>query len=67
MPDGRDFVAIGCAEGVWIGHRYNTRLTPWRGALRRVLHLKNVTQCAMLAGFGKFLVLADKVCTIICR
>lgn len=31
-------------------------------AMRRVLHLKLVTQCAMLEDFGIFLVLADKVC-----
>jgi len=30
-------------------------------ALRRVLHLKMVTQCSMLEDFGIFLVLADKV------
>jgi hypothetical protein len=30
-------------------------------AMRRVLHLKLVTQCAMLEDFGIFLVLADKV------
>lgn len=30
-------------------------------ALRRVLHLRQVTQCAMLEEFGIFLVLADKV------
>lgn len=30
-------------------------------AIRRVLHLKAVTQCAMLEDFGIFLVLADKV------
>lgn len=34
------------------------RLIP---AMRRVLHLKMVTQCAMLEEFGIFLVLADKV------
>jgi len=28
--------------------------------MRRVLHLRNVTQCAMLEDFGLFLVLADK-------
>lgn len=28
--------------------------------MRRVLHLKMVTQCAMLEDFGMFLVLADK-------
>ena len=31
-------------------------------AMRRVLLLKMVTQCAMLEEFGIFLVLADKVC-----
>ncbi|KAJ3739628.1 hypothetical protein DFH05DRAFT_1463566 [Lentinula detonsa] len=43
-PDGRGLVAIGI---------YST-------AMRRVLHLKMVTQCAMLEDFGIFLVLADK-------
>ena len=32
--------------------------------MRRVLHLKMVTQCAMLEDFGIFLVLADKVSTV---
>ncbi|KAH9479303.1 Rho1 guanine nucleotide exchange factor 1 [Psilocybe cubensis] len=54
-PDGRGLVAIGCAEGVWIGYRHDSR------SLRRVLHLKMVTQCAILEDFGLFLVLADKV------
>ena len=31
-------------------------------AMRRVLLLEMVTQCAMLEEFGIFLVLADKVC-----
>ncbi|KAF8316675.1 Dbl-like domain-containing protein [Clavulina sp. PMI_390] len=52
--NGRDLVAVGCAEGVWIGLRNDA------ASLRRVLHLKNVTQCAMLEDFGIFLVLADK-------
>ncbi|KAI0079115.1 hypothetical protein K474DRAFT_1659617 [Panus rudis PR-1116 ss-1] len=52
--DGRGLVAIGCAEGVWIGFRHDSR------SMRRVLHLKMVTQCAMLEEFGIFLVLADK-------
>ncbi|KAG6381762.1 hypothetical protein JVT61DRAFT_368 [Boletus reticuloceps] len=52
--DGRPLVAIGCAEGVWIGFRHDSR------SMRRVLHLKMVTQCAMLEDFGMFLVLADK-------
>ncbi|RDB18533.1 Rho1 guanine nucleotide exchange factor 2 [Hypsizygus marmoreus] len=53
-PDGRHLVAIGCAEGIWIGFR---RDSP---SMRRVLHLRNVTQCTMLDDFGLFLVLADK-------
>ncbi|EKM81602.1 hypothetical protein AGABI1DRAFT_54457, partial [Agaricus bisporus var. burnettii JB137-S8] len=52
--DGRRLVAIGCAEGVWIGFRHDPR------SLRRVLHLRQVTQCAMLEEFSIFLVLADK-------
>ena len=35
-------------------------------AMRRVLHLKMVTQCAMLEDFGIFLVLADKVRNVVC-
>ncbi|KAN0135316.1 CNH domain containing protein [Lactarius tabidus] len=52
--DGRALVAAGCAEGVWIGFRHDSR------SMRRVLQLKMVTQCAMLEDFGIFLVLADK-------
>jgi RHO1 GDP-GTP exchange protein 1/2 len=64
-------MAIGCAEGVWIGFRHDARCKLsavaeeytliFGPALRRVLHLKMVTQCAMLEDFGIFLVLADKV------
>ena len=36
-------------------------LNMFLAAMRRVLHLKMVTQCAMLEDFGIFLVLADKV------
>ncbi|PWN53390.1 hypothetical protein IE53DRAFT_404637 [Violaceomyces palustris] len=53
--DGRRLVAIGCADGVWIGLRSDPR------SLRKVLHLKLVTQCAVLESFGIFVVLADKV------
>lgn len=53
-PDGRGLVAIGCAEGVWIGFRHDSR------SMRRVLHVRMVSQCAMLEDFGLFLVLADK-------
>lgn len=53
--DGRGLVAIGCSEGVWIGFRHDSR------SMRRVLHVRMVSQCAMLEDFGLFLVLADKV------
>ncbi|KAG6885341.1 hypothetical protein C0993_002970 [Termitomyces sp. T159_Od127] len=53
-PNGRPLVAIGCAEGVWIGYQHDPK------SMRRVLHLKLVTQCAMLEEFGIFIVLADK-------
>ena len=70
--DGRALVAVGCAEGVWIGFRHDSRCevrltvvsihcSSFLAAMRRVLHLKMVTQCAMLEDFGIFLVLADKV------
>ncbi|KAH9008668.1 CNH domain-containing protein [Lactarius hengduanensis] len=52
--DGCALVAVGCAEGVWIGFRHDSR------SMRRVLHLKMVTQCVMLEDFRIFLVLADK-------
>lgn len=53
--DGRRLVAVGCADGVWIGLRSDPK------SLRKVLHLKHVTQCAVLESFGIFVVLADKV------
>ncbi|RXW24819.1 hypothetical protein EST38_g1034 [Candolleomyces aberdarensis] len=53
-PDGRGLVAVGCAEGVWIGFRHDSR------SMRRVLHVRMVSQCAMLEDFGLFLVLADR-------
>ena len=75
--DGRALVAVGCAEGVWIGFRHDSRCELYSSAvlyvaqrlsaaMRRVLHLKMVTQCAMLEDFGIFLVLADKVKAPLC-
>ncbi|KAN0135929.1 CNH domain containing protein [Lactarius tabidus] len=52
--DGRALVAVGCAEGVWIGFRQDSR------SMHKVLYLKMVTQFAMLEDFGIFLVLANK-------
>jgi hypothetical protein len=53
--DGRSLVAVGCEEGVWIGLRHDPR------SLRKVLHVKAVTNIAVLEEFGIFLVLQDKV------
>ncbi|KAJ7126679.1 CNH domain-containing protein, partial [Mycena epipterygia] len=67
--DGRGLVAIGCAEGLWIGLPHDPKCECCGtmfcffsddSAMRRVLHLKMVTQCAMLDTFGIFIVLADK-------
>jgi hypothetical protein len=70
-------MAIGCAKGVWFGFRHDPRCEcvhachwVWTDeditAVRRVLHLKLVTQCAILENFGIFLVLADGVSTAPC-
>lgn len=55
MADNRRLVALGCADGVWIGLRNDP------SSYRKVLHLKLVTQCAVLEQFGTFVVLADRV------
>ncbi|KAF8500987.1 CNH domain-containing protein, partial [Russula emetica] len=55
-PDGRACLAVGCAEGLWIGYR-----TFVVTALRRVSDLKMITQCAMLEESGIFLILANKM------
>ncbi|ORX37372.1 Dbl homology domain-containing protein [Kockovaella imperatae] len=52
--DGRTLVAIGCEEGVWIGLRNDPH------SLRKVLHVKSVTNIAVLEEFGIFLVLQDR-------
>lgn len=55
---GSDMIHGVCARP----HPLCSILTPGvRLAMRRVLHLRMVTQCAMLEDFGIFLVLADKV------
>ncbi|CAO1618348.1 unnamed protein product [Sympodiomycopsis kandeliae] len=55
MADNRRLIALGCADGVWIGLRSDP------SSFRKVLHLKFVTQCAVLEQFGTFVVLADRV------
>ncbi|KAK6905920.1 hypothetical protein I203_106755 [Kwoniella mangroviensis CBS 8507] len=53
--DQRKLVAIGCQDGVWIGVRGDAP------SLRKVLHIKAVTNVAVLEEFGMFLVLSEKV------
>ncbi|EIW72389.1 hypothetical protein TREMEDRAFT_10950, partial [Tremella mesenterica DSM 1558] len=53
-PDGRSLVAVGCEEGVWIGLRSDPT------SLRRVLHVRSVTNVAVLEDFGIFLVLHER-------
>lgn len=53
--DGRLLVAVGCEEGAWIGFRNDPK------SLRKVLHVKAVTNIAILEEFGIFLILQDKV------
>ncbi|KIJ21217.1 hypothetical protein PAXINDRAFT_96076 [Paxillus involutus ATCC 200175] len=53
--DGRPHVAVGGADGVWIGLRHDIQ------SFRRVLPLKMVRQCAILEDFRLLLVLADRV------
>ncbi|ODO05898.1 hypothetical protein I350_04959 [Cryptococcus amylolentus CBS 6273] len=52
--DGRRLTAVGCQDGVWIGLRGDAR------SLRKVLHVKAVTNIAVLEDFHVFLVLSDK-------
>jgi hypothetical protein len=68
-------VAVGCEEGVWVGFHqdfggetsgFNTLTcvdSLCSPAMRRMLHLKMVSQCATfrVGNFGIFLVLAGKV------
>lgn len=53
--DHRLLVAVGCEEGAWIGFRNDPQ------SLRKVLHVKAVTNIAVLEEFGIFLILQDKV------
>ncbi|WFD30797.1 Rho guanine nucleotide exchange factor [Malassezia sp. CBS 17886] len=54
LDDGTRLVALGSVDGVWIGLRGEPH------SLRQVLHLRGVTQCAVLAPLSRFLVLADR-------
>ncbi|PKI84592.1 Rho guanine nucleotide exchange factor [Malassezia vespertilionis] len=54
LADGTNMLAIGTSEGVWIG------LHGEPASLAKVLHLRNVTQCALMTQCNRFLVLADR-------
>jgi hypothetical protein len=54
-------------QDVRIALLYVTSLLNRLAAMRRVLHINMVIQCAMLEDFGIFLVLADKVNCIFAR
>ncbi|THU99669.1 hypothetical protein K435DRAFT_937940 [Dendrothele bispora CBS 962.96] len=51
--DGRSLIAIGCVDGVWAVFRDDPK------SMKKVLDLRQVTQCAVLDDYGIFLVLAD--------
>lgn len=50
---GERLVALGGSDGLWLG------LYGVPESLRKVLHLRNVMQCAVLSQFARFVVLAD--------
>lgn len=54
-PDGRNLVAVGSEEGVWIGVQGQAP------SFARVLQMRMVSQVACMEEFGVFVVLADKV------
>ncbi|KAI8457720.1 CNH domain-containing protein, partial [Phakopsora pachyrhizi] len=53
--DGKRLVAVGCMDGLWIGLRKDP------SSMRQVIHIKSITQCAVLQEFGFLLVLAEKI------
>jgi hypothetical protein len=53
--DGQQLIAIGSPEGLFIGHRGRSK------SMRQVLHLPDITQCAILQEFGFFLVVAGRI------
>lgn len=53
-PHGEALLAMGTSDGVWIGHQGQP------STLRKVLHVRHITQCAVLALYRRFLVLADR-------
>lgn len=53
--DGQQLIAIGSPEGLFIGFRGRAK------SMRQVLHLPDITQCAVLQEFGFFLVVAGRI------
>ncbi|GAA95255.1 uncharacterized protein L969DRAFT_58178 [Mixia osmundae IAM 14324] len=54
IASGRQLVAIGNRDGLWIGLRHDPT------SLRLVAHLHDITQCAVLQEFGLMVLLAHK-------
>ncbi|KAM0793630.1 hypothetical protein ACM66B_001062 [Microbotryomycetes sp. NB124-2] len=54
-PDGQSLVLAGCSEGLFVGFRGKPR------SMRQVVHLSDITQCAILPESGFVLVLANRV------
>lgn len=52
--DGQDLICVGSPAGLFIGKRGNPR------SLRQVLHLPEITQCAVLQEYGFILVVAAR-------
>lgn len=52
--DGQDLICVGSPAGLFIGKRGNPR------SLRQVLHLQEITQCAVLQEYGFILVVAAR-------
>ncbi|KAK4055074.1 Rho guanine nucleotide exchange factor [Microbotryomycetes sp. JL201] len=53
--DGQSLVLAGCSEGLFVGFRGKPR------SMRQVVHLNDITQCAILPDSGFVLVLANRV------
>lgn len=54
LQDETKMLAVGTSEGVWIGMYGQPQ------SFNKVLHLRGVTQCAVMERFGYFIVLADR-------
>lgn len=54
LANGTSMLAIGTSEGVWLGREGQP------SSIHKVLHVRGVTQCAVLVPYRRLLVLADR-------